>query len=123
MLDPVSGQWKTNGLPLVSTRRQLVLDLNGGDAVLFKFNTGAPIVGHVPPTAAQLVASTQSGNPAISIQGTVGAHYQVQTASSLQGVNNWTTVTNLYLPTPTYLLTNLAGGSSEITFYRVVGIP
>jgi hypothetical protein len=123
MLDPVSGQWKTNGLPLVSTRRQLVLDLNGGDAVLFKFNTGAPIVGHVPSTAAQLAATTQSDNPAISIQGTVGAHYQVQITSSLQGLNNWTTVTNLYLPAPTYLFTNMPAGSANSTFYRVVGIP
>ena len=45
MLDPVSGQVTNVTLPIVSTRRQLVLDLNGGDAALFKIADGAPFVG------------------------------------------------------------------------------
>ncbi|EEF63461.1 hypothetical protein [Pedosphaera parvula] len=123
MLDPVTGQWKTNGLPVFSTKRQLTLDLNGGDAVLFKFNTGAPFVGHVPPSAVRLTATTQAGTPGISVQGTVGAHYQLQTTSALLGVNNWTTVTNLYLPTSTYVFTNMPSVNTTNSYYRVVGIP
>jgi len=45
MLDAKSGRLQTNALPIVSKNRQLVLNLNGGDAALFKFNTGAPFVG------------------------------------------------------------------------------
>jgi hypothetical protein len=70
-----------------------------------------------------LTTSTQAGTPAISIQGTVGAHYQLQTTSSLQDVNNWTTVTNLYLPTSTYMFTNMPSVMTTNNYYRVVGLP
>jgi hypothetical protein len=45
MLDPLTGQLQTNALPLVGNLHQLVLTLNGGDAALFKFASGAPFVG------------------------------------------------------------------------------
>jgi hypothetical protein len=45
MLNSDTGRLETNALPVVSTRRQLTLELNGGDAALFKFDTGAPFVG------------------------------------------------------------------------------
>jgi hypothetical protein len=55
LLDPVSGQLTNMPLPLVSTRRQLVLNLNGGDAVLFKIADGAPFVGFPFPTNAPVI--------------------------------------------------------------------
>jgi hypothetical protein len=48
MLDPATGQLQTNTLPTVGGVRQLVLNLNGGDAALFKFANGAPFVGLSP---------------------------------------------------------------------------
>lgn len=45
LLDPLTGQVETKTLPVVGSRRQLVLNLNGGDAALFKFSDGAPFVG------------------------------------------------------------------------------
>ncbi|PYL01471.1 MAG: hypothetical protein DME19_01540 [Verrucomicrobia bacterium] len=62
MLDPGTGQVQTQPLPLVSARRQLVLDLNGGDAVLFKFSDGAPFVG-VTPIPARLEPRSQFRPP------------------------------------------------------------
>ncbi len=50
LLDPVSGQLTNVPLPIVSTRRQLTLNLNGGDAALFKIANGAPFVGFPFPT-------------------------------------------------------------------------
>jgi hypothetical protein len=45
-LDSATGQLQTNTLPVLSnTVRQLILNLNGGDAALFKFSDGAPFVG------------------------------------------------------------------------------
>jgi hypothetical protein len=44
-LDRQSGRVVDVPLALVSKRRQLVLDLDGGTAELFKFKTGAPFVG------------------------------------------------------------------------------
>jgi hypothetical protein len=49
LLNPATGVAEGQVLPVVSTRRQLVLNLNGGDAALFKISDGAPFVG-VPLT-------------------------------------------------------------------------
>src|SRR5205814_1020136 len=43
------GLVQTQALPLTNGFRQLVLDLNGGDAALFKFSDGAPFVGFTAP--------------------------------------------------------------------------
>jgi hypothetical protein len=84
LLDPVTGLLQTNTMTDIgSGKRQLVLDLNGGDAALFKLQTGAPFVGFVPPTAARLTASRNSNQTALTIQGTVGARYQVQSSPAL----------------------------------------
>jgi hypothetical protein len=45
VLNPLTGVAELQLLPLVNGLRQLVLNLNGGDAALFKFATGAPFVG------------------------------------------------------------------------------
>ena len=54
MLDPDTGLLTTPSLVSLSGgKKQLVLDLDGGDAALFKFNDGAPFVGVTPePTSA-----------------------------------------------------------------------
>src|ERR1051325_4066009 len=44
-LNPLTGDVQTQALPVVNSRRQLVLNLNGGDAALVKFLDGAPFVG------------------------------------------------------------------------------
>ncbi len=56
LLDPLTGVAQTQVLPVVNTRRQLTLRLNGGDAVLFKIATGAPFVG-VPVLSPPLILS------------------------------------------------------------------
>ena len=45
LLDPLTGVAQVQALLIVSTRRELVLNLNGGDAALFKVADGAPFVG------------------------------------------------------------------------------
>lgn len=122
MLDSLTGSLKTNGLPLFSTKRQLTLDLNGGDAVLFKFNTGAPFVGFYPPQAAKLSAKMQGANQLMTLQGVVGGRYQVQVSPSPL-TNSWTTVTNLILPSSPYVFTNLPAATGGRSFYRVVATP
>jgi len=120
MLNPETGTLQTNAVPLINTRRQLDLYLNGGDAALFKIDDGAPFVGHVPPGAARLSASLQSGNITVNVQGNQGARYQVQSSSSL-AATNWTALTNfVMLNSPTSFT---AGAPSSNTFYRVAGIP
>jgi len=122
MLDPETGLLQTNTLPIVSTRRQLVLDLNGGDAVLFKFSDNAPFVGRVVPQPARLSVQMQSGQPAITIQGTVAARYQLQSTPSLIAPN-WNTLTNVLLPAASYqFLDTSASNANSQTFYRAVGI-
>ncbi len=56
LLNPLTGVAQAQVLPIVSTRRQLVLNLNGGDAALFKIADGAPFVG-VPVSGPPVITS------------------------------------------------------------------
>ena len=49
-LNADTGQIEVLSLPVVNTRRQLVIQLDGGEGALFKFNTGDPFIG-VEPSA------------------------------------------------------------------------
>jgi hypothetical protein len=122
MLNPTNGLVETIALPIVSTRRQLTLDLNGGDAALFKFATGAPFVGHVPPSAARLSISNQPGGVAFSITGTVGATYQLQKTTALPAAN-WTSFSTLVLTSSPSIFVDPTLSSASASFYRAVGIP
>jgi len=51
LMDPDTGQIQRHVLPVVNGRRQLTLTLDGGDAALFKFDTGAPFVMPEPASA------------------------------------------------------------------------
>jgi hypothetical protein len=123
MVDPETGLLSTNTLPIASTRRRLVLNLNGGDAALFKFDTGAPFVGHVPPGKARLAASMQSSQPALNLtQLTPGARYLVQSTPSLSSPA-WTTLTGLVLTNSSYTFVDTSYTNNSSAFYRVVGVP
>ena len=124
MLDPITGQLQTNTMPVIPSsggRRRLVLDLNGGDAALFKFDDGAPFVGFYPRPA-QLSAQIQGGLPVISTQGTPGARYQLQATSSLTNAQ-WTTLSNLSLPFSPWPYTDTSFSGTTQRFYRALGIP
>jgi len=120
MLNSATGQLTTNNLPIVNTRRQLSVDLNGGDAVLFKFNTGAPFVGFLQPAPARLSVTKQPGNTVVRLEGTVGARYLLQASSSVSSPS-WTTLTNVVLTSSPFVFTesNVAGLTR---YYRAVGI-
>jgi hypothetical protein len=117
MLDPASGNLQTNTLPIVSTRRQLVLSLNGGDAALFKFANGAPFVG-VTPIAARLNMGLETNAAAIRIEGAVGSRYELQRTGTLT-TNSWMAVTNVTLPSSTWPYRDGAATASR-RFYRVL---
>ncbi len=56
MLNSLTGQPEVKLLTVTNGVRQLVLNLNGGDAALFKFSDGAPFVG-APFTGPPVIAS------------------------------------------------------------------
>jgi len=122
MLDPESGLLQTNVMSVVGSKRRLILDLNGGDAALYKFNDGAPFVGRVVPQAARLSVQLQGSVPAITIQGTVAARYQLQSTTSLTAPV-WNTLTNVLLPSASWqFIDSSASNATSQTFYRAVGI-
>lgn len=124
MLDPTSGLLQTNATTPIpgSQRRRLVLDLNGGDAALFKFNDGAPFVGfYLRP--AQLSVQMKAGIPVISIEGTPGTRYELQAAPTLPNAD-WTTLTNLLLlPSSPCVFQDTTFTGADQRFYRAVGLP
>jgi hypothetical protein len=118
MLDPTTGRLQTNALPLVNTRRQLVLTLDGGDAALFKFDTGAPFVGFMPPQPARL-GLTRTNTTQVTLHGTVGERYRVQAKASLTS-GSWSVVTNVLLQASPHTIRDpLAAGAGQ-RFYRAV---
>ncbi len=127
MLDLESGAVTTNTMPVISgsgssTKRQLVLNLNGGDAAFFKFADGAPFVGHVPPAAPRLSASLQGGFPAITVQGTSLARYQLQSAPTANGPN-WSAVASRVFTNSSAIFLDTTASNTSSIFYRAVGIP
>lgn len=75
MLNPTNGLVESQVLPVVSTRRQLVLNLNGGDAALFKFADGAPFVGMQASTngAPVIIEQPASRTNSVGTTATFGA--------------------------------------------------
>jgi hypothetical protein len=125
MLDSLNGVITTNTMPVIGgtgagTVRQLVLNLNGGDAALFKFADGAPFVGFVPPARPTLSMQLAAGQPVITLQGTSGARYALQSSPTPSGAT-WTTLTNTVLLGTTLTYTNSSASGSS--FYRALGIP
>jgi hypothetical protein len=121
MLDSATGQLQTNALPVVNTRRQLVLNLNGGDAVLFKFNTGAPFVGFSPTQPAKLNLQKQSGALQLELHGNVAMRYQLETTQSLAN-SNWTVLTNFLLPSSPHVLSEPIDPNTN-GFFRLIENP
>jgi hypothetical protein len=127
MLDLEAGVVTTNTMPVIggsgnTTKRQLVLNLNGGDAAFFKFADGAPFVGHVPPAVPKLSAGMQGGFPAITVQGTPLARYQLQSAPALTGAN-WSVVSNCLFTNAAVVFVDTTASGSNSIYYRAVGIP
>jgi hypothetical protein len=122
ILNPTNGQVQNQTLPIVSTRRQLVLNLNGGDAALFKPSTGAPFAGFLPPAGARLDLRVQTNAAAIRIQGTVASSYQVQKAQSLPP-QTWAVVTNVQLPSTPHVIYDVASSNTVKRFYRALTLP
>ena len=121
VLDASTGQVVTNNVPLSPTsgRRLPAFDLNGGDAVLFKFNTGAPFVGFITPTAAKLTAQKQGTNFVLSTQGALGARYRLQCSPTLSSPV-WTDLTNVVLTTSPFVLTDAPPVAAR--YYRALGV-
>jgi hypothetical protein len=119
LLDPATGLLQTNNLTYALGNWRLTLDLNGGDAALFKLQTGAPFAGFVTPAPAKLTPLKTANGLSFSVSGTVGARYQLEYAPSLPATT-WTPVTNLvFFSSPVVLEDPAAGGDAR--FYRVTG--
>ena len=119
LLDPLTGLLQTLTLPMVSGRRQLTLNLIGGDGALFKFSNGAPFVG-ITPIPAKLNVSRQAGVPALNVQGAIGSRYQLEVSPGLTNWSNWVSV---LLPTSPYSIQDPDGTNLPQRFYRARNVP
>jgi hypothetical protein len=125
MLDPVTGTVTTNVMPVISgsgtsTRRQLVLDIKGGDAVLFKYSDGVPFV--TLPVAGKLSANVVGGQPTFTLKGPYAAKYRIEYSSSLTA-GSWSTLTNVQVSAATGSVTFTDPAGSAARFYRAIALP
>lgn len=124
MLDPETGLVTTNTLPVIagsgsSTRRQLVLDLNGGDAALFKFSDGVPFV--TLPAAGKLSATLVNGQANFTVRGPYAANYRIEYSTSLTS-GSWNTLTTVQVSAATGNVTFTDPAGDAARFYRAVAL-
>jgi hypothetical protein len=126
MLDPETGTVTTNTMPVIGgtsgsgTKRQLVLDINGGDAVLFKFSDGVPFV--TLPVAGKLSANVANGQPTFTLRGPYGRNYRIEYSTSLTA-GSWSTLTNVQVSAATGNATFTDAAGSAARFYRAIALP
>jgi hypothetical protein len=125
MLDPVTGNITTNTMPVItgtgaSTKRQLVLDLNGGDAALFKFSDGVPFV--TLPVAGKLSAAITNGQPTFTLRGPYARSYRIEYSTSLTA-GSWSTLTNVQVSAATGNVSFTDPAGSAARFYRAIALP
>ncbi|MGZ4963524.1 MAG: hypothetical protein ACXWC8_13295, partial [Limisphaerales bacterium] len=97
MMNPLTGLAEAKALTLTNGVRQLVLNLNGGDAVLFKFSdgapfigsqlTGAPVISSFPANQTALLNSSVSFN-ARAAGGAPLSYQWLQNGSTIGGATN-----------------------------------
>jgi hypothetical protein len=125
MLDPETGAVTTNTLPVTSgtgtsTRRQLVLNINGGDAVLFKYSDGMPFV--TLPVAGRLSATMNNGQSVFTVRGPYGRNYRIESSTSLTA-GSWSTLTNVQVSAATGNVSFTDPAGSAARFYRAIALP
>jgi hypothetical protein len=120
VLDLETGLVTTNNLPLVSSKRQLVLTLDGGDAALLKFSDGVPFV--TLPVAGKLSATVVNGQPTFTLRGPYGRTYRIEYSTSLTA-GSWSTLTNVQVSAATGSVTFTDPAGSAARFYRAIALP
>ncbi|MDB6057949.1 MAG: hypothetical protein JWO95_1793 [Verrucomicrobiales bacterium] len=125
MLDPQTGLVSTNTMPVVAgsgstTKRQLVLDLNGGDAALFKFSDGVPFV--TLPVAGKLSATSVNGQANFALRGPYARNYRIEYSTSLTS-GSWNTLTNVQVSAATGNVGFTDPAGSAARFYRAIALP
>jgi hypothetical protein len=102
------------------TKRQLVLDLNGGDAALFKFSDGVPFV--TLPVAGKLSATVNNGQTAFTLRGPYARKYRIEYSTSLTA-GSWNTLTTVQVSAATGNVAFTDPAGSAARFYRAIALP
>lgn len=92
-----------------------------GGNVGLAFDNFSPTNALPEPAAASLSLTVQPSTISLTITGTPSALYQIQRASALPATN-WTTLTNIYMPSQTFNLIDQPATNALPRFYRAIGI-
>jgi hypothetical protein len=104
---------------IASIRIVFTGNTNGNPGLAFdNFSVANPLP---KPAPARVGLSSGSGAQVLTINGTVGAVYRVDYASTLDGTNA-TELTSIVLESSSFSLTNLPVLDSAVGFFRVVGV-
>jgi hypothetical protein len=126
---PLSYQWYDNGVALSGATNQ-TLDLSGiqfSNAGLYSVVVSNPLgtVTNTPEAVVVNVASISLGlYPGVTIKGTVGYNYIIQSSTNLSDTNAWVTVTNVTLTQPVQLWVDTSDNTTlpgnPVRFYQVL---
>ncbi|GEM_PF-2113036 len=118
---PLRFQWLLNGQNIVgATNASYVISsmqkANAGAYSVTISNTFGSIVSEV----AELTYFNLAMYAGLTIAGTVGTNYRIESAPALGSGTNWTTLTNIVLQTPSYLFIDEQSPGRAQRFYRAV---
>ena len=136
MLNPLTGQPEVKVLTPTNGIRQLVLNLNGGDGVLFKFSDGAPFIGAPfsgPPVIAGqpencIRAAGSDATFTVIATGDLPLSYQWQfNGTNILGATTsaYTRTNSQYLDAGNYsvIITNFSGNATSTVATLTVSAP
>ena len=118
---PLRFQWKLNGQNIVgATNTSYVI------TSMQKANAGAYTVtisntyGSITSGVAELTYFNLSMYAGLTIAGTVGTNYRIESVPALGSGTNWTTLTNIVLESSSYLFIDEQSPGQAQRFYRAI---
>lgn len=122
-------QWYFNGvaIPGATSDDYVLDDIQFTNAGLYSVVVSSPY-GSVTNAAYQVVinpANISLGTfPGVYITGTVGYSYTIQSSTNLADTNAWVTLTNITIPTPSYIWVDISTDTTKpgnpMKFYRAL---
>jgi|ERR1043166_7570404 hypothetical protein len=118
--DGVATPWSFNrpSADIHSVRILYTGDTNDNPGLAF--DNFSPAAARPMAEPARLALQIFTNLPRLSVEGMVGAVYEIQTTTSLPSTN-WTALTSIVLPSSPFSLTNVVTTNSAQRYYRALG--
>jgi hypothetical protein len=115
-------QWFCNGQPITGATSAMLTISSFGPANVGAYTvTVTNAAGSATSQPATLASVDLNMFAGVVVDGPLGSNYLIQATSTVQ--TNWTTLTNIALPTQPYVFIDYSSPTNKQQFYRAVPVP